>query len=59
MAQVGNETGNVTSLDRVKGSVKLIKTVEIPPFSTKQVQGMTKIKGHNKKVNLILEPMKN
>ena len=33
--------------------------MEIPPFRTKQVQGMTKVKGHNQKVNLIVEPMKN
>ena len=59
MVQVGNEAGKVFSLDRVKGRVKLTKTVEIPPFSTKQVQGMTKVNGHNKKVNLIVGPMKN
>ena len=58
MAQVRNETGKVFSLDRVEGSVKLTKTIEIPPFSTKQIKGMTKVKGHDKKVNLIVEPMK-
>ena len=59
MAQVDNETEKVFSLDRVEGTVKLSKTIELPPFSTIQVHGMIKVKGHNKKVNLIVEPMKN
>ena len=59
MAQVRIESRKVFSLNRVEGTLKLTKSVEIPPFSTKQVQGMTKVKGHNKKVNLIVEPTKN
>ena len=47
------------SLDRVEGTVKQTKTIEIPPFSTIQVHGMTKVKGHEKKVNLLVEPMEN
>ena len=49
----------VFSLDRVEGTVKLTKTIEIHQFGTIQVHGMTNVKGHNKKVNLIVEPMKN
>ena len=59
MAWVKNDTENVFSLDKVDGTVKLTKTVEIPPFSTIQVHGITKVKGHDKKANLIVEPMKN
>ena len=59
MAWVGNETEKDFSLDRVKWTAKLTKTIEIPPFSTKQVQGMTRVRGHNKKANLIVKPMKN
>ena len=33
--------------------------MEFPPFSTIQVHGVTKVKGHDKKVNLIVERMKN
>ena len=32
MAQVRNETGKDFSLDRVEGTVKLTKTIEIPPL---------------------------
>ena len=39
--------------------VKHTKTVEIPPFSTIQVHGITKVKGHDKRVNLTVEPKNN
>ena len=39
--------------------MKLTKTVEIPPFSTIQVHGIMKVKGHDKRVNLIVEPKSN
>ena len=49
IAQIKNETWKDFSLDRVEGTVKLTKTIEIPPFGTKQIQGVTRVKGHNKK----------
>ena len=33
--------------------------MEISPFSTIQVHGITKVKVHDKKINLRVEPMKN
>ena len=59
MAQVEDRSRKTFSLDLVEGTVKLTKTVEIPPFSTIQVQGITKVKGHDKKVNIIVEPKSN
>ena len=59
MAQIRNETGKDFCHDKVEGTIKLTKTIEIPPFRTKQIQGMTKVKGHNRKVNIIVEPVKN
>ena len=35
--------------------MKLNKTVEIPLFQTIQVHGITKVKGHDKRVNIIVE----
>ena len=55
MVQVKNKS-NKTFLDHIGGTVKLTKTVEIPPFSTIQVCGITKVKGHDKRVNLIIAP---
>ena len=34
-------------------------TVEIPPFSTIQVHGIMKVKGNDKRVNIIVEPKNN
>ena len=58
MAWVRNDTGKDFSLDKVEGT-ELTKTIEIPPFFTGQIWGMTKVKGHDKKVNIIVEPAKN
>ena len=33
--------------------------MEIPPFSTIQVHGITKVNGHDRKGNLIVEPRNN
>ena len=52
MTQIRNETGKDFSLDKVEGRVILTRTIEILPFSTKWIQGITKVKGHDKKVNL-------
>ena len=59
MAQVGDKAEKTFSLDKVDRTVKLTKTVEIPPFSTIQVHGMMKVKRHDKRVNLIVEPKNN
>ena len=56
MAQVEDKLKKTFSLDQVGGTVKLTKTVDIPPFSTIQVHAITKVKGHDKKVNQIVEP---
>ena len=58
MAQVGDKPEK-TFLDKVDRSVKLTKTVEIPLFSTIQVHGITKVKSHDKRVLLIVEPKNN
>ena len=49
MPWVKNDTEKVFSLDKVDGTVKLTKTLEILPFSTIQVHEITKVKGHDKK----------
>ena len=59
MARVVNGKEKAFSLDKVKETVKLTKSVEIPPFSTRQVKGLTKVKDHDKMVNLIVEPIDN
>ena len=59
MAQVKDKSMKTFSLDKVDGAVKLTKTVEIPPFSTIQVHGIMKVKGHDKRVNCIVEPKSN
>ena len=59
MAKVEDKTKETCSLDKVDGTVKLTKTVEIPPFSTIQVHGIMKVKGYDKRVNLIVEPKSN
>ena len=59
MTQVKNDTERVFSLDKVDGTVKCTQTVEIPPFSTIQVHGINKVKGHGKKVNLIVKLITN
>ena len=33
--------------------------MEIPPFSTIEVHGITEVKGHDKRLNLIVEPKSN
>ena len=57
MARVGDKLEKIF-LDKVDGTVKLTKTLEILPFSTIQVHGITKVKGH-KILNLIVEPKNN
>ena len=47
------------SLDKVQGTVKLTKMVEIPQFHTIQVHRTTKVKGHDRRVNIIVEPKNN
>ena len=56
MAWVEGKSEKTFSLDKVDGTVKHTKAVEIPPFSTIQVHGITKVNGHDKTVNCIVEP---
>ena len=56
MAQVGDVSEKTFSLDRIEGTVKLTKTVEIPPFSTIQVHVIMEVKGHDKRINLVAKP---
>ena len=48
MARVGDVPEKTFSLDKVEGTVKLTKTVEIPPFCPIQVHRITKVKDHDK-----------
>ena len=59
MARVENKSKKTFSLDKVDGTVKFTKTVEVPPFCTIHVHGIMKVKGHDKRVNLIVEPKNN
>ena len=58
VAQVGDKLEK-TFLQKVDRTVELTKAVEIPPFSTIQVHGVMKVKGHDKRVNLVAEPKNN
>ena len=55
MVWVEDKSKETFSLNQVEGTVKLTKTVEILPSSTIQVHGIMKVKGHDKRVNLIVE----
>ena len=59
MAWVEDRLRKTFSLDQMDGTVNLAKTLEIPPFSPIQVHGITKVKGYDKKVNIIVEPKNN
>ena len=59
MDQVGDVSEKSFSLDKVEGTVKLTKMVEIPPFCTIQVHGTMKVKDHDKSVYFIVEPKNN
>ena len=59
MAWVEDKSEKTFSPDKVDGTVKAIKTVRIPLFSTIQVHGIMKINDHDKRVNLIVEPKNN
>ena len=59
MARFEDKSEKTFSLDNVDGTVKLTKTVGIPPFRTIKVHGITKVKGHHKRVNFVVEPKKN
>ena len=48
MAPVGDVPGKTLSLDMLKGTVKLTKTVEILPFCNIQAHGIRKVKDHDK-----------
>ena len=59
MALVEDKSEKTFSFDKVDRTVKLTKTAEIPPFNTIQVPGIINVKGHDKGVNLLVEPMNN
>ena len=44
------------NLDKIKGHVKLTKSVTIPPFQTIHASGLTECDQHFKRVNVIVEP---
>ena len=44
------------TLDQVKGSLKLTKDVTLQPFETVKVRGTTKVRNHQKRVHVIVEP---
>ena len=44
------------ALDQVKGNIKLTKDVIIQPFETIKVQGITKVRNHQKLVHIMVEP---
>ena len=43
-------------MDKVKGDVKLTKKVKLEPFKTVHVTAMSKVVGHELRVNIITEP---
>ena len=59
LAWVGDTLEKTFSLDKVEETVKLTKTVEIPPFHTIHIHGIMNMKGHDKRVNIIVEPKNN
>ena len=59
MTQAGDISEKTYSLDKVEGTVKLTKIVEIPAFHTIHVHGIMKVKGHDMRVNIIVEPKNN
>ena len=44
------------SLDTVQGDVKLTQKIELQPFETRHVTGLSKVVGHELRVNVITEP---
>ena len=44
------------TLDQVKGSLKLTKDVTLQPFESVRVRGITKVRNHQKRVHVIVEP---
>ena len=59
MAQVRDVPEKTFSMDKVEGTVKLTKMVEIPPCHTIQFHGIMEVKDHDKRVNTIVEPKTN
>ena len=55
MAKVGDISEKTFSLDKVEQTMKLTKIVEIPPFCIIQVHGIMRVKGHDKRVDIIVE----
>ena len=56
MVQIEDVSEKPFSLDKVEGTVKLTKMVELPPDCTIQVHGIMKLKDQDKRVNIIVEP---
>ena len=45
------------SLDQVKGPIKLADRLQLSPGETIRVRGVTKLKGHTRRVNVVTEPI--
>ena len=45
---IRHQEGTDFTLDQVKGDIKLTKDVVIKPFEAVRVQGITKVKNHQK-----------
>ena len=59
MAWVGDMSEKAFSLDKVEGTVKHTKMVEILPFHTIHIHGIMKVKSHDKRDNIIVETKNN
>ena len=55
MARVEDVPEKTFSLNKVEGTMKVAKMVEISPFCTIQVHGNMKVKDHDKRVNITVE----
>ena len=53
---MGKEKTNV-NLDKVESNVIATKRTATPPLETIEAKGVTKMKGHTKRVIVVIEPM--
>ena len=59
MARVGDVLEKTFFPDKIDETVKLTKMLDIPPSCTIIVHGIMKMKDHDKRVNIIVEPSNN
>ena len=50
------QEGTDFCLDQIKGDIKLTKDVVIKPFEAVRVQDITKVRNHQKRVHIMVEP---